>query len=131
MLPGPACGQATRVGGPCAYSDYPGTAMIVSVEPVPPSANTSADSPYQPYRVRFTFAPAEPVPHRLYARGKVHELTLSGGTSPGPRFLEKYAITPGAAFAAKLHLIDSGTCSPVAFTFTGIDVSDHFELKKR
>jgi hypothetical protein len=124
----PAFSQSTRVGGPCAYSDYPGTATIVSVEPVPHSASDWAGLPYQPYRVRFTFAPAKPVPHRLYVQGKHHELTLSGGTPPGPKFLKKFNITPGASFTAELRLIESGTCSPVVFTFQGIDVLDHFEL---
>lgn len=128
MFACPAIAQNTRVGGPCAYSDCPGSATIVSVEPVPHSGGDWAGLPYQPYRVRFTFSPAKPVPHRLYVQDKLHELTLSGGTPPGPKFLKKYAITPGASFTAELRLIESGTCSPVVFTFPGVDLSDHFEL---
>lgn len=123
----PASAQNIRVGGPCAYSDYPGTATIISVGALPKDDATQPDSTSRHCRVQFTFSPTQPIAHRLYAQDKVHELTLSGGTPPGPRYLKKYAIAPGATFAAELHLIDSGTCSPVAFTLTGIDLTDHFE----
>ena len=130
-LPASPRALAKSVGGPCAYDDFPGTATILSVEPIPQSGNLLERPPYQPYRVLFTFAPAKPVPHPLYQPGKAHELTLSGGTPPGPAFLKKYGIGPGAAFKTELHLIASGTCSPVAFTFHGIDVFDRFEFKRQ
>lgn len=121
----PGKAQNKLVGGPCAYSDYPGTATILSVEPLPGGPGNAPNSSLQHSRVRFTFSPTQPVAHRLYAQGKVHELTLSGGALPGPSFLKKYTIAPGNKFAATLHIIDSGTCSPVVFTFEKIDLTDH------
>jgi len=121
---------AARVGGPCSYADYPGKAAIVSVTPIPQPEAKLAQLPYQPHRVVFVFTPSVPVPHGLYKPGHTYELTLSGGTAPGPEFLKKYGIRPGVSYPAELHLITSGTCSPVVFTFRGIDVFDHFELKK-
>lgn len=123
--------QPQRVGGPCSYADYPGKASIIEVTPVPQPKQAQAQLPYQPYRVIFTFEPSKPVPGQLYTPGKAYELTLSGGTPPGPKFLKKYGIKPGASFKTDLHVIASGTCSPVVFTFHGIDVFDFFELKAR
>lgn len=122
--------QAQRVGGPCSYDDFPGKAVVLSVEHIPQPEAKAAHLPYQPYRVFFTFTPSVPVRHPLFQAAKAHELTLSGGTPPGPAFLRKYGIKPGAEFKTDLHLIRSGTCSPVVFTFHGIDVYDFFELKK-
>lgn len=118
--------RAQRLGGPCFYADYPGKITIIEVRPVPRGRPSAL--PYQPYRVLFAFSPSVPVPGSLFEPGQAHELTLSGGTPPGPRFLKRYGIRPGAAFGADLHLMRSGTCSPVVFTYHGIDVTDFFEL---
>lgn len=126
-----ASAQAQRAGGPCSYSDHPGKATIIEVTPIPQPKSAQAQQPYQPYRVLFTFAPSKPVPGQLFTPGKAYDLTLSGGTPPGPKFLKKYGIKPGATFKTDLHIITSGTCSPVVFTFHGIDVYDFFELKSR
>jgi hypothetical protein len=123
--------QPRRVGGPCSYTDHPGKAAIIEVTPIPQPKDAQARHPYQPYRVLFTFEPSRPVSGQLFTPGKAHELTLSGGTPPGPKFLKKYGIKPGATFRTDLHVIASGTCSPVVFTFHGIDVFDFFELKQR
>ena len=131
FAPEAARAQGQRVGGPCSYADYPGAASIIEVTPIPQPKDLLARLPYQPYRVLFTFAPAKPLANALFQPAKVHELTLSGGTPVGPEFLKKYGIRQGASFRTDLHLITSGTCSPVVFTFHGIDVYDRFEFKKR
>jgi hypothetical protein len=119
-----------RVGGPCAYADFPGTATIISTEPVPASPEDRSGAAYQPHAVLFTFMPSGPPGEAAAFTGKAHRLTLSGGADPGPRFLAKYGIRPGANFPCELHLIRSGTCSPVVYTFQGIDVFDHFETRQ-
>lgn len=121
--------QAQRMGGPCSYADFPGKISIIAVEPIPQKQAAKPPLPYQPHRVVFTFSPKGAVDHGLYVRGKTYELTLAGGEAPGPKFLRKYGIRPGAQFRTELHLITSGTCSPVVFTFHGIDVHDRFESK--
>ncbi len=68
--------------------------------------------------------------HPLYKPAKTYELTLAGGDAPGPKFLKKYGIRPGARFRTQLHLITAGTCAPIVFTFHGIDVHDRFESKQ-
>jgi hypothetical protein len=122
---------AQRVGGPCEYDGFPGNITIIEVRPVPQPEVAHPPLPYQPNLVLFTFAPSVPVPNSLYEPGKIHELTLSGGTPPGPEFLKKYGIRPGVEFKSELRLIRTGTCTPVVFTFQGVDVVDFFELEKR
>jgi len=122
---------AQRVGGPCSYADFPGKIAIVALEPAPRTGAGAPALPYQPFRVVFIFTPAGAVKHPLYRPAKTYELTLAGGEAPGPTFLKKYGIRPGAQFKTELHLITAGTCSPVVFTFHGIDVHDRFELKPR
>jgi len=121
----PAPPQALR-GGPCGYADHPGTATILSVTALP---RTSAEA-YQPHRILFTFQAEPMLADRLYAPGKVHEMTLTGGAAPGKGFVEKYGITQGRKIPAVIHLIRSGTCTPVVFSFQGIDLSDHSELSR-
>ncbi|KAF0233119.1 MAG: hypothetical protein FD177_1922 [Desulfovibrionaceae bacterium] len=123
--------QAQRVGGPCSYADFPGKIAIVAVEPVPRVGAGAPGLPYQPHRVVFTFTPTGAVNHVLYKPAKTYELTLAGGEAPGPAFLKKYGVRPGAQFKTELHLITAGTCSPIVFTFHGIDVHDRFELTPR
>jgi hypothetical protein len=118
------------VGGRCEYADFPGKATITQVTPVRGSQAVLAGLPYRPRRVLFTFSPSTPVANALYEPGRQYELTLSGGTPPGPGFLKKYGIRPGAAFIAEMDLIRSGTCTPVVFTFRSVNVYDFFELKK-
>jgi len=123
--------QAQRVGGPCNYADFPGKIDVIAVETIPFAGAGAPALPYQPFRVVFTFTPAGAVRHPLYRPAKTYELTLAGGEAPGPAFLKKYGIRPGAQFKTELHLITAGTCSPVVFTFHGIDVHDRFESKEK
>lgn len=124
----PALAAGKLVGGPCAYVDHPGTATIVSVETRPPRTAGAPAPPYQPHAVLFTYTPAPGSPVEAQAlAGKAHRLTLTGGADPGPAFLKKYGIRAGVGFPCVLRLIRMGTCSPVVFTFQGIDLSDHFE----
>ena len=122
--------NAQRVGGRCEYTAFSGKATITQVTPVRGSQAVLAGLPYRPRRVLFTFSPSTPVANALYEPGRQYELTLSGGTPPGPGFLKKYGIRPGAAFTAKMDLIRSGTCTPVVFTFRSINLHDFFELQK-
>ncbi|WP_243366280.1 hypothetical protein [Fundidesulfovibrio soli] len=122
----PAQAQAPqRVGGPCTYQEHPGTATIVSVTALP---RTSPEA-YQPHRVLFTFQAEPMLADPLYAPGKVHEMTLTGGAAPGRKFLEKYGIKQGRKIPAEIRLIRGGTCTPVLFRFQGIDLSDRVGMR--
>ncbi|MFU2211044.1 hypothetical protein [Solidesulfovibrio sp. C21] len=124
---------ATRVGGPCTYADFPGKAVIVAVTPRPAKTPAAGGipTPYPAFDVTYTFTPDTPIAGEpLYTPGRTHTLTLVNGMAPGPGFLQKYGLAPGKVFPCRLRIIRQGTCTPVLFTFPGIDQSDYFELKK-
>ncbi len=76
----------------------------------------------------FTFASDAPiigVP--LHSPGATHFLTLLDGRAPGPRFTAKYGLAPGRILPCELRVIRQGACTPVVFTFPGIDLGDYFE----
>ena len=126
-LYGPALAQkpVRPIGGPCSYEEHPGTATIVSVTALP---RTSSEA-YQPHRILFTFQAEPMIADPLYAPGKVHEMTLTGGAAPGAKFVEKYGITQGRKIPASIRLIRGGTCTPVLFKFQGIDLSDRVGMQ--
>lgn len=119
-----------RVGGPCRYESYPGTATFVDVKPWQPESPTAGvPTPYPPLAVTFTFTPAQPITNEpLYKPGVVHTFTLINSMPPGPRFAAKYGITAGTAVPCQLRVIREGTCTPVVLEFPGIDRADYFEL---
>ncbi|MGE4536391.1 MAG: hypothetical protein AB7D37_04890 [Desulfovibrio sp.] len=124
---------APRVGGPCTYADFPGKAVIVAVTPRPldTPATSAIPTPYPAFDVTYTFTPDTPIAGEpLYTPGRTYTLTLVNGMAPGPRFLQKYGIAPGKVLPCRLRVIRQGTCTPVLFTFPGIDRTDYFELKK-
>ncbi|NDY55353.1 hypothetical protein G3N56_01155 [Desulfovibrio sulfodismutans] len=119
-----------RVGGPCTYADHPGTATILAVSPATPDKDVPTP-PYPGLTVTYAFAPVGPLPPQASRlAGKVQTMTLVNGWPPGPRFLEKYGIRPGAALPCVLRVIQSGTCTPLLFEFPGIDLADYFEIEK-
>ncbi len=132
LFPATAAAQGARVGGPCRYDDFPGTAVIASVAPWrPASPAEGSPTPYPPLAVTFVFTPSAPiVGEPLYRPDAVHGLTLVNGMPPGPRFIAKYGIAPGKAFPCRLRLIREGTCTPALFDFPGIDRTDYFELTR-
>ncbi len=119
-------GGGLRVGGPCAYTDHPGTATIVAVTP-----DSTSPQPFPGMTVTFRFKADGPLPPVVASdEDRIHRLTLTNGWNPGPRFLEKYGLRPGGEVPCLLRLIRSGTCTPRIFAFPGIDLSDYFEAGK-
>lgn len=105
------------VGGPCRYVDYPGRATIVAVTPAGQAGTPAMD-------VTFTFAPDRPISgDPLYEPGKVHHLTLIGGSAPSPRFVQRYGLRPGLPLPCRLRTIRKGTCTPVLFDFPTLDLT--------
>jgi len=105
------------VGGPCQYKSYPGRAAIISVKKAVDGCE-----------IRFSFAPDEPIEEEwVQAEGNEHLLLLANSRFPGPRFLEKYGIEPGTCFECHMKIITKGTCTPVLFDFSTIDLTDYAE----
>ncbi|MHC1789200.1 hypothetical protein [Solidesulfovibrio sp.] len=119
-----------KVGGPCRYDVFAGTAAFITVAPWQPSSPTEGvPTPYPPLTVTYRFTPNAPVVGEpLYRPDVLHTLTLVNSMPPGPRFTAKYGITPGKVVPCELHIIRQGTCTPVIYVFPGIDRTDYFEL---
>ena len=118
------------VGGPSTYVRYAGTATIVRVEKTEAS-NANKGEAAEGYEVWFTFMPKKAVKEELgkgyLARFKEHQFTLCNGWCPGPKFLKKYGIEKGKAFACTLMVETQGTATPVILEFDDVPNTDYFE----
>ena len=113
------------VGGPCLYTEYSGTAKIISVDEIAGS-QAAPGQKVSVYQVRFIFEPVGPIPEPfLDMRERPHELTLINGFQPRLGFLKKYGIEPDKTFPCNLKVIKKGTCTPVLFDFPTIDRTDY------
>jgi len=135
----PAQGSASGkdrpvIGGACTYGSHPGTCTITQVAKTAASAaqaKVEGGAGYEGREVKFAFTSAAPIasPEGQQAMREQHELRLKNAWYPGPRFLEKYAITPGKSFACALRVRTSGACTPVLFDFPAIDTGDTSEAR--
>jgi hypothetical protein len=115
------------VGGPCQYREYPGRAVILSVQKQ--EGQTHAGEPAADvYEVKFSFTPDKKIEEGwVQVEGKEHLLLLINSSLPGPGFLKKYGIERGKGFDCNMKVITKGTCTPVLFEFPAIDLSDYSE----
>ena len=115
------------VGGPCQYREYPGRAVILSVQKQ--EGRTQAGAPAaDAYEVKFSFTPDKKIEEGwVQIEGKEHLLLLTNSSLPGPGFLKKYGIERGKGFDCNMKVITKGTCTPVLFEFPAIDLSDYSE----
>jgi len=109
------------VGGACSYYVVDGSCKIVSITKTPESKQQKSETGYEGFDVKFTFA-SEP-------SGTLYTLRLTNSWYPGPLYLAKYNIKENNIFDCQQLLISKGTCSPVVFEFSKIDLSDYFETK--
>ena len=127
--------EKLRVGGPCEYREYLGTATITRVEQTEASrrqAQNVGGAGYEGYEVWFRFEPASEI-REEWARsavGKEHLLSLMNSWYPGPRYLQKYGIKPGLKCQCVLKVITKGTCTPSIFDFPAIKRDDYFESSR-
>lgn len=117
-------GQSQAVGGPCSYAKIPGVITITAIEPAPGDENNCKDA----VKVFFTFTPTDPAAGKKYAfpnwSDEKQVFTVGGGANPNRDWVKSKGMTVGAKFDASRNEILSGTCTPVIFEFTSIDVSD-------
>ena len=111
-----ASGCARVIGGPCEYTDTPGTATIVSVSDAEPDANNCANDPVV---VVFDFAPADPGDEAGAATG--WHLTIAGGANPPRAWVQAEGLIEGTQHACVRSDIVTGTCSPVVYEFSNAD----------
>lgn len=123
-----------RFGGPCDYTRHPGTATIVRVLQTAPArdqASAQGGAGYAGYEVWFTFSPRVELEGELARRAASgeHLFQLANSWYPGPRYLEKYHVAPGASFDCELLVISRGTCTPTLFDIPAMPKDDYFESK--
>jgi hypothetical protein len=112
------------VGGPCPYSDFPGTATIRTGTP----GNSSGSDCENGVIIVFDFAPTDSSDvddYRFPAwpdTGRVFELS-SGGSVPD-RWADKEGLTPGSKHQCIRREIRVGPCTPLLFKFPDVDYSD-------
>lgn len=125
-------GATRRMGGPCTYDEYEGTAVITRIEQTDESreqAKAGGGPGYEGFEVSFVFEPAGEVPEGLarQAIGKDHLFRLMNSWYPGARYIEKYGIMGGKAYKCTMKVIKTGTCSPILFKFEELNDTDYFE----
>jgi len=118
------------VGGPCKYNKYKGLARIISIHKKEPPKKYGGPS-YESYEVKFSFH-TDQIIRETYGQveGKQYLLLLKNSWYPGTKFLRKYGIEAGKYFECYLNVITKGTCTPVIFEFSAINLSDYFENQK-
>lgn len=126
---------AGRIGGPCAYHDYPGTATITRVEKTDASREqgTASSGPgYEGYEVWFRFVTEQPVAEEWAREGmaREHLFQLANSWYPGDRYLRRYGLAAGKSYRCVLKVIVSGTCTPTVFDFPELKRDDYFELAR-
>jgi hypothetical protein len=125
-----------RVGGPCEYNKYEGTATITRVEQTEKSSRQAKNvggAGYEGYEVWFRFTPASEIREEWArpAAGRENRFTLMNGWYPGPKYLRKYGIKSGLKCRCVMKVIRKGTCTPIIFDFPGIKRDDYFESPKK
>ena len=123
ILPLSACRTSgNKVGGPCTYTDIPGTAVIQALEvPLPSEAGC-----YDPVRVVFDFIPGPGAGDKMGLLGELtaQRLTVGGGMNPSRIWADLKGLRPGKNIPCVRKEIDQGTCTPVVYTFPGLNMDD-------
>ena len=116
--------SCNKRGVECSYVKYEGKAVIISIAVAP--ANES-NCPLNPRKVLFAFIPNDTTVRNNYIFKNWSDtaaLTINGGTNPSQLFLDSLDITVGKEFMCNRQEITQGTCTPVYFQFTGINLND-------
>ncbi len=110
VIPLSCGGTYSPAGGPCTYSNYPGSAEITELRVGPNGCQMIFNA---------TFAGAQP---RAGFYNPKSDSVLVGNPSGDttPEWLASKGIVVGATFEMNLSLINSGSCSPVVHEFPAL-----------
>ncbi len=123
------------VGGDCAYFYIDGNCTITSIIQTSESISQKSSAGYEGFDVEFTFSPASSsaIPKNLngilISQKPLHSLQLVNSWYPGALYLKKYNIKNNSIFNCQELVITKGTCTPIIFEFSKIDLTDYFETK--
>lgn len=100
---------APTSGGPCAYKQYAGIALITSV-----NKRENSDS----YEVKFEFYPAQEITESFaHVDGREFLLFTKRHSFPQIKYLQENGVEVGKDFGCVLNAIIEGTCTPILFEF--------------
>lgn len=109
------------VGGPCTYTDTPGSATIMSMSNANPSLYNCKNNPVE---VIFNFTPDDSSKAND-ATDKNQSLTVGAGANPPRDYAINKGLTVGSVHQCIRQNETSGACTPWGFTFPSIDFSDY------
>ncbi len=109
------------LGGPCTYTSTSGTATIVSLNSAP---NTSLNCNNNPVVVVFNFTSSNPADANASTDNN-QVLTVGEGYNPPLAYVLGKGLTIGSTHPCIRMNETSGTCVPVVFKFTDVDLSDY------
>ena len=117
--------------GKCGhYVDYQGVATIISVSKTPDSISRSGPC-YEGYEILYTLSDdIAAYCNKCGYYDNTWTFLLTNSWSPGPKYIEKYALNVGAKFDCTLSVEDGcGPCTPCMVELVGVDPSDYFECE--
>ncbi len=118
-----SCSQSDNptTGGPCTYTSAQGTATMMSLNSASTASNNCSNNPVE---VVFDFTPNN-LADANAATDNNRVLTVGDGMNPPLNYVLSKGLTIGSIHPCTRQILVNGTCSPVIFTFTDIDLSDY------
>lgn len=118
-----SCNKNDKIVQSCNYKNYEGKAKIISITTAPADENNCETNPQ---KVMFVFTPNDTTVLNNYIFKNCSDtaaLTINGGTNLSHYFLDSLEITIGKEFMCNRREITQGTCTPVCFEFSGINLN--------
>ena len=106
-----------KIGGPCDYVSYKGSAKIVSIIPRKEPTYPGKEE----YEIRFLFLPEGEVNERRLHLEREMLLLICGSYYPTNEFIIKYDVKVGKIFPCVARVEVRGDCDPLTFDFPFIE----------
>lgn len=110
-------------GGSCTYNKFEGYAVIKSIRNAPAD---EYNCPNQPKKILFEFTPLNQADRQKYRfknfSDSSRSLQINDGANPSLDWIKKNKIEVGKKYKCFRTEIVSGTCTPVGFTFSDLNL---------
>ncbi len=110
-------------GGGCVYNKFEGYAVIKSISNAPADEYNCPD---QPMKILFEFTPLNLSDRQKYKFTNISDtsrsLQINDGANPSLNWIKKNKIEVGKKYKCFRTEIASGTCTPVGFTFSDLNL---------
>jgi len=115
--------RAVINGGSCSYVKFEGHAVIKSITPAPAS---DYNCPEEPQKIIFEFIPSNVSDRQKYKFTNFSDsavsMKINDGANPSMTWVKNNKIEKGKKFRCFRTELVKGTCTPVIFTFTDLDL---------